>query len=351
MISVIERLAAGWGPLRYAADIPLHLWERIRLGLAPPALREQHLYFAPEWEDGRDPRLIGELERINADLPGWLDPGSVSAPPAGSVREEAGFLRFPSPRPLGIEGVDEVALRVYPAPPDAPSVGVLFHHWMYLSDLSHVEMLLRPLLGRCRLAVMIASHHLQRRAAGWGHGEGMINPNPLHLFRAFRQWQSDHAASLRLLARDHGFERTVILGYSMGGYNALLARLCGPRISTVGVCVTNNYYEGVMKGSATAELRQRLREAGYTPEAFRQAVHSLHLARYARGIEGEKLTWIRARMDAFEPRASLHEARRALAPAREIVLPGGHSSAILFRERIAAEVLDRVREESQVLAS
>ena len=81
---------------------------------------------------------------------------------------------------------------------------------------------------------MLAPHHLERRREGWLAGEGVLNANPLDVFRAFRQWQADHAASLRLLARDHGFRRVVLVGYSFGGYASLLSFLYGPALPLVG---------------------------------------------------------------------------------------------------------------------
>jgi hypothetical protein len=336
-------------------DLGLALWERYRFARARRVgyarLRHWTAYYHGrngEGLDGRDPLLFEQLEAINRDFVSWLDPGEVVAPPAGSITEEEGFLSFPSPRPVGDARVDRVRLRVYPAPAEAPEVGVLFHHWVCLEDWRHVEFLLRPLIGRCRVAAMLAPHHLQRRRDGWRAGEGVLNANPLDVFRAFRQWQADHAACLRLLARDHGFRRAVLVGYSFGGYGSLLSFLNGPSLPLVAVSVTNNYRRGVLEGPTTGHIRRRVLEAGFSPESFGRAVRSLHLARWADRIDGRRITWIRARYDRIEPRDSNLEAPRALRPGREVVLPGGHASAVLFRRRIAREALARVAEEASV---
>lgn len=334
-------------------DLGLALWERYRLARARRAgyarLRHWTAYYHGrngDGLDGRDPKLLERLEEINRAFVSWLDPGEVTAPPRESVAEEEGFLSFASQRPCGDARVDRVRLRVYPAPAGASEVGVLFHHWVCLEDWRHVDFLLRPLVGRCRVAAMVAPHHLQRRREGWRAGEGVLNANPLDVFRAFRQWQADHAACLRLLARDHGFQRVVLMGYSFGGYGSLLSFLNGPPLPLVAVSVTNNYRRGVLEGSNTGHLRRAVLEAGFTPETFGKSVRSLHLARWADRIDGRRITWIRARGDLIEPQESMLEAPRALRPAREVVLPGGHASAIFFRRRIAREVLARVAAEA-----
>jgi hypothetical protein len=334
-------------------DLGLALWERYRFSRARRVgyarLRHWTAYYrgrVGEGLDGRDPALLNRLEEANRDLVSWLDPGEIAAPPPESIVDENGFLSFPSPRPLGDPRVDRVRLRVYPAPSDAGEVGVLFHHWVCLEDWRHVEFLLRPLIGRCRLAAMIAPHHLQRRREGWRAGEGVLNANPLDVFRAFRQWQADHAACLGLLARDLGFRRVVLLGYSFGGYASLLSFLNGPTLPLVAVAVTNNYRRGILEGPTTAHIRNGVLDAGFDHETFGREVRSLHLARWADRIDGRRITWIRARGDRIEPSDSLLEAPRALRPAREIVLPGGHASAVFFRGRIAREVLSRVAEEA-----
>jgi hypothetical protein len=334
-----------------ALDLAFDLWERYRFSRARhrgyARLRDWTAYYAGREEDGRDggdPRLLNRLEEINRDFLSWLDPGEVPAPER--VREENGLLRFPSAWRSGDPRVDRVALKVYPAPADAPPVGVLFHHWVCLESWKHVDFFLRPLIGRCRLATMLAPHHLERRREGWRAGEGVLNANPLDVFRAFRQWQADHAASLRLLARDHGFRRVVLVGYSFGGYASLLSFLHGSPLPLVSVCVTNNFRRGILEGLTAGHIRRAVLGAGFTPESFGRAVRSLHLARWADRIDGRRITWIRARHDRVEPRDSLLEAPRALRPGSEIVLPGGHASAVFWRRRIAREVLARVAEQA-----
>ncbi|UCF66591.1 MAG: hypothetical protein JSV80_12465 [Acidobacteriota bacterium] len=330
------------------ADLILHLLETARFRASRwngvGRFRDAREYFDLGEGGPLDDEYVRRLKQINERFPEFLDPGRVEAPDPSVVSHEGQLIRFPSPSPIGDPAVDRVALRVYPAPAGVPPVGVLFHHWIYLDGWRAVDYLLRPLSRRFRVAVMIASHHMMRRRRGFGPGEGMVNPNPRHLLEALRQWQADHAACLRLLARDHGFASTVVLGYSLGGYGTLLSHMLGPALPTVAVCVTNNYGRGVLRSFTTPELRVRLRQAGFTRSSFLRVTRAIHLARWAHRIDTRSLTWISARHDTIEPRESLREPLERLHPERYVELPGGHATAALFRRRIAREVETRVGE-------
>lgn len=304
--------------------------------------REPEEYFAPDELRPTVPGYFDAFDRINGAFTEWLDPGEVGPPDPSQVRQRRRILRFPSPLPTGHPDVDRVVLKVYRTPAGAPEVGVLFHHWLGMSNWLTVDWILRPLTRRYRVAAMVAPHHGSRRIAGRHPGEGFVNPNPRHLLEGFRQWQADHLASLALLRRDCGFARTVVAGYSLGGYGALLHRLIRPPLPTVAICTTNNYARGVFEGEYTAALARRLRQAGFTPESLARATRSLHLARWGSRIAGRELTWIYARHDYVEPPESLREARLALAPERVVELEGGHSTALLDHGRIVDEIAGRV---------
>lgn len=299
-------------------------------------------YFLPGEPRPPDPAFFEAFDRINDRFVEYLDPGEVSAPRPEDVACHDSFVSFPSALPSGEAEPDRVVLKLYPPPPEAPPVGVLFHHWFGLSGWLAVDYLLRPLTRRLRVAAMEAPHHLDRCREGFRSGEGFVNPNPRHIFEGFRQWQADHLASLELLHRDFGFEAVVVVGYSMGGYGALLNRLIRPPLPTVAICVTNHYARGLFGGMPPFELVRRLREAGFTYESFHHVTRSLHLARWAPWIGGGDLTWIYAHYDTIEPPESLREAREAVNPERLVEVEGGHSTALLDQERIVKEIFRRV---------
>lgn len=299
-------------------------------------------YFLPGEPRPGDPAFFDAFDRINDHFVEYLDPGEVSAPRSEDVTCDGTFASFPSALPSGDADLDRVVLKLYPPPPDPPPVGVLFHPWFGLSGWLGVDYLLRPLARHLRVAAMTAPHHLSRCREGFYSGEGFVNPNPRHIFEGFRQWQADHLAALDLLRRDFGFEAVVVVGYSLGGYGALLNRLIRPPMPTVAICTTNHYARGLFGGMPPFDLVRRLREAGFTYESFHHATRSLHLARWATAIGGEDLTWIYAHYDTIEPPESLREAREAVAPERLVEIEGGHSTAILDQERIVREVFRRV---------
>lgn len=299
-------------------------------------------YFLPGEPRPSDPAFSDAFDRINEHFIEYLDPGEIAAPAPGDVALDGTLVSFPSALPSGEANLDRVVLKLYPAPPGAPPVGVLFHHWYGLSSWLAVDYLLRPLTRHLRVAAMTAPHHLTRCREGFRSGEGFVNPNPRHIFEGFRQWQADHLVSLELLRRDFGFEEAVVAGYSMGGYGALLNRLIRPPRPTVAICVTNHYARGLFGGMPPFDLVRRLREAGFSYESFHHATRSLHLARWAPWISGEDLTWIYAHYDTIEPPESLREAREAVAPERLVEVEGGHSTAILDQERIVKEIFRRV---------
>ena len=307
---------------------------------------------SPHWEDASryfpagepqlgDAAFDAELELINADFPAWLDPGPIEAPPAAEVVRSSDKIEFLSPRPRGVPASGRVMLKLYPAPKNPPPVVILFHHWLFFQSWLPVDWLLAPLVERYRVAVMVAPHHVGRVAPGFVSGEGFVNPNPRRVFEAFRQWQADHLASCALLSRDAGGAAVLPVGYSLGGYGLLLHRLVRPPGPAVVICVTNNFARGVFEGRHAERLRHGVAAAGFSRERFEHLTRSLHLARWAREIGGDGLTWIHARHDDIEPPESLCEARAALAPERIVEVGGGHATAMLDRQTIVDEIARR----------
>jgi len=303
-------------------------------------------YFEPGEPRPRDRGYAARFEAINARFPEWLGEGIRPLPVPELVEREGDLLRFPSPMPSGRPEVDRVALRLYPRPRKTSPVGVLFHHWLGMKSWLAADFLLHPLMERFPVAAMVAPHHLMRRPNADVVVDELADPNPRHVFEGFRQWIADHAACLGVLRREAGWRAVVVVGYSLGGYGALLARLVSPRVPIVAVCVTNCYARGVFEGAHTGELARILRTEGFDEASFYELTRSLHLSRWADRIGG-RLTWLYGGEDSIEPVESLHEARIRLEPERVVELPGGHSAALLDRAAIAVEVgrwVERIRE-------
>ncbi len=336
----------------HPADYPWLAFEKLRVHMnrrrGIGRLRELGHYFdAKARNDGYrpadDPELEAKLDRANDDLLGFLDPGEVSAPSPHEISKVGSLISFPSQCPIGDPRVDRVTVKVYPAPPDAPRVGVLFHPWLFFDGWRSADFVLGPLLRRFRVAAMLAPHHHTRTREGFTSGEGYFNPNPYSIFLGMRQWISDHFVTMKLLMRDFSFDKIVIFGYSVGGFNTLFSTLFSSPMPMVTCCVTNHLARGVARGSVTDQLRKLLPHTGYTQASYARAVRSLHLARWASRIDASRLTWIEARSDTLEPKWSLIEGRDSLAPERIVELPGGHGGPAFCRRSIAREVTRRVQ--------
>ncbi len=342
-------------PSRAAAQLEVALNRSLSQFVGSQSYRDAEAYFESGAPDLDDPAFFEPFDRINERFAEWLDPGEVRPPPPEEVRREGDTLRFPSPAPIGQPAVDSVALKLFPSgrnpvrrtPVGRNPVGVLFHHWQGMSTWAAPGWLLRGLARHCRVAAMVAPHHLMRCADGFRSGEGFINPNPRAILDGFRQWLADHEASLQVLRRDLGFSRIVVVGYSLGAYGALLHRMIRPILPTVVINPTNCYARGVLEGDLTRALAQRVRQAGFTPESFARATRSLHLKRWASRISGEQLTWIYTRHDRVEPQDSLREARASLRPERLVEIGGGHATAVLRRRTLIAEIVRRLAPEAE----
>ena len=314
---------------------------------------EPNRFFPPGMPRPGDPRYDHLFDDILADFPAWLDPGEIGVPAARDTESRDELVLFPSPLPCGQAAVDRVAVKLYPDPPleggprgRSPRVGVLFHHWLGFSSWLPVDWLLGPLTERMPVAAMVAPHHLSRSMPGFASGDGFIHPNPLAFYEASRQW---HLATCELLRRDHGWDEVVVVGYSLGGYGALLHRLIRPAPPTVVICVTNDYARGVFESPRTEDLRRGLDELSFSREHFSRLTRPLHLADWAPRLGGEKLTWIYARYDTIEPPESLLEAREKIAPEIQVEVAGGHASAALDRQEILKAIAERVEKTARGL--
>jgi hypothetical protein len=306
-----------------------------------PSWQDRSRYFPSGESQPDDPGFDEELERINADFPAWLDPGPIEAPPSSVLVRGAGLLAFPSPRSNGVPRRDLVTLKLYRSPANPPPVVVLFHPWLFFQSWLPVDWLLAPLVERYRVAVMVAPHHLDRAAPGFVSGEGFVNPNPRRVFDGLRQWQADHQASCALLSREAGGVPVLPVGYSLGGYGLLLARLVRPPSPAVVICVTNHFSRGIFEGNHSERLRNCIATAGFSRPRFERLTRSLHLAHWAQQIGGAGLTWIHGRHDDMEPPESLRAAREALAPERTVEVVGGHATALFDRQTIVGEIVRR----------
>lgn len=259
-------------------------------------------------------------------------------------RQDPDLLTFASPRPSGMASNDTVRVHFFRATGRAEGT-LLFHHPAFRTGLGWIAWFTRPLRRRYDVAVMEAPYHLARAPKGTYSGERMINPNPIHLYEALRQWMADHRALLTILeaqaAAGEARARPVgIAGYSLGAYLATLYARFEPRLPVIGICPSNDYASLVYDGVMLTSLRAALTTAGITRADWERLTDSLRLDPHAPDLCGDRFLLFAAKHDGVEPWESLERFARALGPRRLVLLPSGHSTtAVLFRGRIARETL------------
>lgn len=299
--------------------------------------------------DGGADGAEAECARINRDLGAYLTPRGD--PPlrgvALSALDEPGGLLgerilFDSPLPSGHPVNDRVELRLYRAP-GTPRDGpvLLFHHPVFQYNWNLWRWFVTPLTGYLPVAVMAAPYHFGRTPPGWFPGEGTINPNPLRLFEAIRQWIADQRAARRVLRQAAGMEPVATVGYSLGAFQSLLAASFGePLLPIVSIASTNRYAWGLLKGPLGRTVIRAMRQVGIDTPRLERMVSTMRLEQHVDRLRGKPVLFVFGRYDEVDPHPSTARLEAALRPARSLRLPAGHASLALFRRRIAREAVE-----------
>jgi len=305
-------------------------------------------HFGDDGADGAE----AECERINRDLGAYMRPRGDPAPSgviASTLDEPGGLLGerilFDSPLPSGHPANDRVELRLYRAA-GAPRGGpvLLFHHPVFQYNWKVWRWFVTPLIEHLPVAVMAAPYHFGRTPPGWFPGEGTINPNPLRLFEAIRQWFADQRAARRVLRRVAGMEPVATVGYSLGAFQSLLAASLGePLLPIVSIASTNRYAWGLLRGPLARPVVGAMRQVGIDPPRLERMVSTMQLERHVSSLRGKPVLFVVGRYDEVDPHPSTARLEAALRPARSVRLPAGHASLAGFRRRIAREAVEFLR--------
>lgn len=293
-----------------------------------------------------------ECARINRDLWAYLRPRGDS--PVGGVERTAleesdgvggERILFDSPLPSGHRANDRVELRLYRATgsTDGGPV-VVFHHPVYQYNWKIWRWFVTPLVEHVRVAVMAAPYHFGRTPPGWFPGEGTINPNPVRLYEAIRQWVADQRAARRLLREESGIAPVATVGYSLGAFQTLLAASFGEELlPIVSIASTSRYAWGLQRGPLGKPIIRAMGRAGIDEARLERMVWAMQLERHVHGLRGRPVLFIHARFDEVDPPPSSARLQEALQPLRSVALPAGHASLALYRRRIASEAFDFLR--------
>ncbi len=288
-----------------------------------------------------------ECERINRDLAAYLKPPeslSISNVERSAVRCPAGVvgerILFDSPLPSGVPANDRVEMRVYRSAAAAAGGSLLvFHHPVYQDNWNVWRWFLAPVIDTVPVAHLAAPYHFGRTPPGWFPGEGTINPNPVRMFEAIRQWFADERAARLVLRRQTGLEPVAVVGYSLGAFQSILAGSFGQiRLPIVSIATTSRYGWGLLHGALGRTVVTSMQRVGIDEDRLMRMVRTLELDRFASALRGHPVLFIQGRFDEVDPHPSIELLERALQPSRSVRLGAGHASVALWRRRVAREI-------------
>lgn len=295
-------------------------------------------------------------EQANRDLLAYLRPPreievsnlvrrSGSRAAAGRVLGER--IVFDSPVRSGVPENDRVYLELWRsrARPTHDQV-VIFHHPVYQYSRLFWRWFLRDLIERVPVALMAAPYHFERTPPGWFPGEGTINPNPARLFEAIRQWFADQKATAAALRQWCGLRPAAVIGFSLGGFQSLLAASAGELdLPVVSISSTNRYAYGLIHGVLGQSLISAMREVGIDEARLHRMVDSLQLERYVPRINGQAVLYVTGDYDRVDPPPSLERLEQSLRPTQAVHFKTGHGTITLYRRRILGAILEFLAEQ------
>jgi pimeloyl-ACP methyl ester carboxylesterase len=250
-------------------------------------------------------------------------------------------IRFDTPRPSGHHANDRVVARVIPARrPRTDRKALVFHHALLQRYWGLWEWFLAPFAARFPVVMMAAPYHFERTPPGWFPGEGIVNPNPWRLYEAIRQWSWDQKALMHALPTALGLEPVAVVGFSLGAFQSLLVASAGDLadMPLVSVAATNRYAFGLRHGVLGRGTLEGLRRAGIHGDRLDRMVDAIQLERYVHKLRGRRVLFIAGRHDLVDPPPSAQRLESHLRPSRSVWLDSGHSTVLLERARVAAEV-------------
>ncbi|MCZ6778009.1 MAG: alpha/beta hydrolase family protein [Acidobacteria bacterium] len=202
------------------------------------------------WRRLADPELLADPCRfyaLNGTLPDF-SPGPVHRLPWTRFQD----LAFDSPHPLPFPEANRARARWFRGGIDFDRPLVILGHGWAHRGLENVQRIYvkRIVEGGCDLLLPTLPMHLERAPTGTYSGEIMVSGDVVLTAEAFRQAVVEMRALVRW-ARQQGYTRVGVLGYSLGGFLAgLLA------------CVERNLsfaiIAGACSGLATTILDTRL---------------------------------------------------------------------------------------------
>jgi pimeloyl-ACP methyl ester carboxylesterase len=291
------------------------------------------------------------LEEVHDRLLEWIRPdGAVLANLPSHLdqlterRDEDGGLDWslPSLLPSGVPENDRAYARWVGDPDRTDGRCLIFHHAVYQHQWPIWRRFLLPLAEQIPVLFVESPWHFRRKAPGERPGQRTVDPNPLNMYLAIRQWTAEQPLWLEAV-RARGWRPLAIGGFSLGGFQTLLATAADVLdLPVISIAATNRYAWGLNNGYVGEAIVQAMAAVGIDRPRLERMARSAELERYVGNIDVPTL-YIDGAWDRVDPQPSLDQLRDALNPTHAVRLPGAHGTLLLYRRRIAHEIVTFLR--------
>ncbi|MDX1968096.1 MAG: alpha/beta fold hydrolase [Planctomycetaceae bacterium] len=275
------------------------------------------------------------------------EPGEFSIELAEVANEQhQAVVRFASPISTGDEVIDRVALLWHR--PEVEHFGEIRPAIVVVHE-SGSAMPVGKLFARAFAAKGVHSFLIQLPHYGLRHREG-IRPDGEQFLTTMRQAIADVRRARDVVARLPGVDprRIALQGTSLGGFvSATVAGLDQGYDATFIMLAGGDLASLLQNGEKeAAQLRERLRQAGYSGDRLARLLDTIEPLRLASRIASDRMWLYTADQDRVVPLANALALKQAanLPDANHVRVWGDHTSTIVFFPVIVQHVIDHLPE-------
>ncbi len=280
-------------------------------------------------------------------------------------KDSYSLLRFKSPKPSGIDVVDNAKALIFYPSNDTTKNALIFVHGTGQRNFDHLKYYPQFFSKNGYVTLMpVLPYHFDRTPPGKKSGTAFIKGTDVELAERFDQAVTDILTYVDFL-ESKGFEKVDIMGFSFGGMIATIAMAIDKRIEKGVFVVTGGNYEYITwKSVATKILRVSYEEnkecnpseCALKHKMFDIAAKKFHSlddledlpvcftydpSIFAHLIPPRKVLFFKAAFDPFIPSTSSDDLWKRLGKPKRYVLPSGHLSAhLIFKKFIAKKSLE-----------
>ncbi|HPE68053.1 MAG TPA: alpha/beta fold hydrolase [Thermotogota bacterium] len=290
--------------------------------------------------------------------------------------EDYQVVCFPTPYQSAQNPKDRVFLHLFSPPPGCPVKGdIVFLHGIGDGNIPHLQWYARRFRSKgYRTAFLILPFHGERALPGVKGGEPFYSLEPDTCVVLFHQAAKDVRASVDFLQQQPGFDagKLFLVGVSFGGIIGTIALGLEKRFQKASLLITGGNWRWInFHSPAPYGLKMRPENLQAVNRYGCQNEHDC-VTRYrqdpvdwvkknVRSVEDiftrapipcyaydslsfaplvtQPLLFIRGRFDRLIPRQATEELLELLPHKTVVSIPAGHKSSILFKRRIARNIL------------